>query len=218
MREGYDRWAGSYDETSNPLVALDRRYTIGLLAPRPGELILDAACGTGGKLPSLLAAGSRPIGLDLSLGMLGVARRRFPRIPLVQADLDRELPIRRGTEGAFDACLCALVGEHLRDLPVMFREALGLLRVGGRLTFSVFHPELAAAGIEANFEASGVEYRLGAERHTVEDYWGVAHEAGFGRVRCHEFQGDEELVREVSWAGKYVGRPLLLVLEAHRPR
>ena len=29
------------------------------------------------------------------------------------------------------------------------------------------HPEMAAAGLEANFERSAVEYRLGAERHTV---------------------------------------------------
>jgi hypothetical protein len=62
------------------------------------------------------------------------------------------------------------VSEHLTDLRVFFADMLSVLRVGGRFVFSAFHPEMAAAGVEANFEANGCEYRLGAERHTVGDY------------------------------------------------
>src|SRR5207249_774708 len=32
VRDGYDAWSTTYDETPNPLVALDRRYTMRLLA------------------------------------------------------------------------------------------------------------------------------------------------------------------------------------------
>ena len=31
VRDGYDAWSTTYDETPNPLVALDRRYTMRLL-------------------------------------------------------------------------------------------------------------------------------------------------------------------------------------------
>jgi SAM-dependent methyltransferase len=213
VREGYDRWSESYDRTPNPLVALDRRYTLGLLAPRAGEAVLDAACGTGRNLKALADAHSRPLGLDLSRAMLRVARRGLPAVPLAQADLDQDLPLRRGT---FDAVLCALVGEHLRNLPRFFREAFAVLKPGGRLVFSVFHPELVAAGIEANFEQEGVEYRLGAERHTVADYLNGAADAGFRRVSRYDFHGDEQLLGEVPWATKYLGRPLLLVVETRR--
>ena len=58
VREGYDRWSSSYDRTPNPLVALDRRHTLDLLAPRPGERILDAGCGTGANLGAILRAGT----------------------------------------------------------------------------------------------------------------------------------------------------------------
>ena len=44
-QEGYDLWARTYDETPNPVVAMDARYTLGVLAPEPGEQILDAGCG-----------------------------------------------------------------------------------------------------------------------------------------------------------------------------
>jgi hypothetical protein len=31
VRDGYDEWSETYDATPNPLVALDRRYTMRLL-------------------------------------------------------------------------------------------------------------------------------------------------------------------------------------------
>ncbi len=213
VMEGYDRWAESYDETSNPLVALDRRYTPGLLAPRPGESILDAGCGTGANLMRLARARSKPVGMDFSRAMLRVARWKLPNAALVQATLDDRLPLRHRV---FDAVVCALVGEHLTNLSLVFQEFFQALRSGGRLVFSVFHPEMAAAGIEANFERDGVEYRLGALRHRADDYCNLIDETGFQRIIRHDFAGDEQLVRDVPWATKYLGVPLLLVIAAVR--
>ena len=213
VREGYDLWSETYDATVNPLVSLDRRVTLSLLDPKADECVLDAACGTGQHLRAIAEAGGRPIGLDFSRTMLRVARQRVPRVPLVYADLDDELPFL--TED-FEAILCALVGEHLRNLPVFFRSAFAALKPEGRLVFSVFHPAMVEAGIESNFERSGVEYRLGAERHAVDDYLNAAADAGFRRVGVREFHGDEQLVQDVPWAVKYLHRPLLLVLQAWR--
>jgi SAM-dependent methyltransferase len=213
VRAGYDQWSETYDQTPNPLVALDRRHTLALLGPRRGERILDAGCGTGGNLRALLKAGSQPVGIDFSRGMLTVARRRLGDVPLAQADLGGELPLRPAT---FDAVLCALVGEHLDTPGRFFRQAHGALRPGGRLVFSVFHPELAAAGSEANFQRHGVEYRLGAHRHSIGDYLNAIEDAGFPRATPHELAPDEELARAVPAAQRYLGRPLLLAIETRR--
>jgi SAM-dependent methyltransferase len=213
VREGYDRWSESYDSTSNPLVSLDRHHTLRALDPRAGERVLDAGCGTGAHLQSLWRARSRPVGLDFSRGMLRVARRAAPRADLVQADLNREFPVRRG---AFDALLFALVSEHLTDLRRFFGEGFAALRPGGRLVFSAFHPDLALGGVEANFEHEGTEYRLGAERHTVDDYLNHISDAGFQRLRWHEYLADDRVLEEVPSAAKYQGRPLLLLVRAER--
>ena len=214
VREGYDRWAETYDRTPNPLVALDRRHTIELLSPRAGERILDAGCGTGAHLRRIRRVGSFAVGLDVSLGMLQVAQRADLGALLVQSDLNKALPLQ---QSSFDAVVCALVSEHLTNLRALFTETFTVLKRGGRMVFSAFHPELAASGIEANFQQGDVECRLGAERYTVDDYLNHINDAGFRRLRWTQYSGDDELVRQIPWADKYLGRPLLLLIEATRP-
>lgn len=213
VRAGYDRWADTYDATPNPVVALDRRHALAALAPRPGEWVLDAGCGTGAHLRRIAQARGRPVGLDFSRGMLRVARRNAPRAGLVQADLNRELPVRARV---FDAVVTSLVSEHLTDLAQFFRECFAALRPGGRLVFSAFHPDPALAGVEANFEHEGVEYRLGAERYTVDDYLARIDDAGFARIEASEYAADADLVAEIPAAAKHLGRRLLLLVRAER--
>lgn len=213
VRAGYDRWSETYDTTPNPVVALDRRFTLHALGAKAGHAILDAGCGTGVHLRRLCTAGSRAVGLDFSRGMLQVARRNAPGALLARADLNHPLPIRRAV---FDAVLSSLVSEHLTNLRRFFRESYAALRRGGRLVFSAFHPEPARAGVEANFEQDGTEYRLGAEPYTVGDYLNGIADAGFQNLEWHEYGPDEALIMEVPWAAKYRGLPLLLVVVAQR--
>src|SRR5258705_1421809 len=176
-RQGYDLWSETYDSTPNPVVAMDSRHTIKLLAPAAGELILDAGCGTGRNLKPLFLAESTAVGIDFSHRMLQVARRQGENSPVALANLQAGLPF---FSNSFDAVLCALIGEHLSDLRVVFDEFYRILKPGGRLVFSVYHPEMSAAGIEANFESEGVEYRLGASYFS-----GAAHFRPFGEERLN---------------------------------
>ena len=113
-KHGYDVWAETYDTTPNPVVWMDEHITPGVIGPCAGERILDAGCGTGRNIARLLAGGARVTGMDFSEGMLRVARERFPDVPLMIGDLQARWPF---DDGAFDAVLCALVGEHLSTDP-----------------------------------------------------------------------------------------------------
>ena len=213
VREGYDKWSATYDATPNPVVVLDRRVAFDALNPKAGEAVLDAGCGTGSHLSRLSAVYARPVGLDFSRGMLRVARRKAPQAMLAQADLNDPLPIRGQV---FDAVLCSLVSEHLTNLSRFFKESFAALRRGGRLVFSAFHPEPARAGVEANFEQNGTEYRLGAEPYTSDDYLHRISDAGFSDLDWREYAPDDRLIAEVPWATKYAGSPLLLLVVARR--
>ncbi|MEV6226958.1 methyltransferase domain-containing protein [Saccharopolyspora shandongensis] len=210
-KAGYDRWASTYERTPNPVVSLDSRHSIGLLAPKPGERILDAGCGTGRNLGAMLAAGAEPQGVDFSAGMLDVARHSHPGVPLFEGDLQEALPFG---DAEFDAVLCALLGEHLEEPARAVAEFHRVLRPGGRLVFSVFHPEMAATGMSAQFEDAGEVFKMVAHPYTVDDYAGWIAGAGFAEVQRHELSGDEQMVDEVPWASWLVGRPLVLVLTA----
>jgi ubiquinone/menaquinone biosynthesis C-methylase UbiE len=209
-QQGYDLWANTYDDTPNPVVSIDTRYTISHLDPQPGEKILDAGCGTGRNIQPLLDAEADVVGVDFSAGMIDVARAKHPKVTFVTSSLDA-LPDHLVD---FDAILCALVGEHLRELEAVFRGFHRALKPTGRLTFSAYHPWMAAAGIEANFTLADKEYRLGAETHTVDDYTSAMAAQSFSNILTHTYDVDDALVAQVPKAAKYLGKPLLLVFTA----
>ena len=132
----------------------------------------------------------------------------------MQADIRRPLPF---ASRSFHAVLCALVGEHLPTLGQPLREMQRVLRPAGRLVFSVYHPAMAAAGIEANFSEEGVEYRLGAYRHTVDGYLDALRAVGLVEIEQRELCGDEELIGVIPAARRYLGFPVLLLVRARRP-
>jgi 2-polyprenyl-6-hydroxyphenyl methylase/3-demethylubiquinone-9 3-methyltransferase len=97
-----------------------------------GRRILDAGCGGGLVARELAAAGAEVVGVDRSLGSLGVARRAAPsRFRPAQGRLER-LPF---PDAAFDAVVAADVLEHLPDLPAAVAELARVLRPGGSFLF-----------------------------------------------------------------------------------
>lgn len=82
----YRRHARFYDATRRFCLP-DHRAAVEWLGVRPGERVIDFACGTGLALEHL--RGSRPsriTGIDCSDAMLDRASRKFPGIRLVLAD------------------------------------------------------------------------------------------------------------------------------------
>jgi trans-aconitate methyltransferase len=59
---------------------------IDLLAPQPGERVLDLGCGTGHLTAELAAHGARVVGLDNDPVMIEQARRAYPVLQFVLGD------------------------------------------------------------------------------------------------------------------------------------
>ena len=73
-REGYDRWASTYDDEGNPLLALEEPEVDKALGDVAGLDVLDAGTGTGRHALRLAARGARVVAVDFSDQMLAKAR------------------------------------------------------------------------------------------------------------------------------------------------
>lgn len=91
----YDRIAGWWQGAVGAGYGVPQvERAVGYCARR--GLALDAGCGAGGRIVEVLAAaGFGVVGLDVSYGMLRLARWRHPRMLLVQADLATLAAARR---------------------------------------------------------------------------------------------------------------------------
>src|SRR5690606_38920620 len=103
-----------------------RKRTLRDLALPHGSTVLDIACGTGDLCRGLADLGLRPIGVDMSLGMLQAARTDAP---LVQSDALR-LPV---ADRSVDGVTCGFALRNFRELGPFFTELARAVRPGGRI-------------------------------------------------------------------------------------
>jgi ubiquinone/menaquinone biosynthesis C-methylase UbiE len=139
--ETYRRKAKHYNVVSRlypvpgyPQQAL-RRRAIKALRLRPGDTVVDLACGTGQNFPLIeqaIGPDGRIIGVDLTDAMLAQAQRRtehdgWSNISLVQADAaDYTFP------AGVDAILSTYALSHLPECGDVIARGAGALRRGGR--------------------------------------------------------------------------------------
>nr|WP_246257418.1 class I SAM-dependent methyltransferase [Amycolatopsis anabasis] len=112
-----------------------------LLGDVRGKRVLEVGCGQAACSRWLAGAGARPIGLDLSDGMLRHARAGNARtgldVPLLQATAER-LPLATGSADL--ACSAFGAIPFVRSIDAVFAELARVLRPGGRWVFAVTHP------------------------------------------------------------------------------
>jgi demethylmenaquinone methyltransferase/2-methoxy-6-polyprenyl-1,4-benzoquinol methylase len=137
----FDAVARRYDVTNDVLsLGQDRVWRQAVRAtirPRPGEIILDLAAGTGTSSAPLHRAGARVVPCDFSLGMLQVGKQAMPFLPFVAGDGMR-LPF---ADAVFDAVTISFGLRNIHDPDVALREMFRVTRPGGRLVVCEFsHP------------------------------------------------------------------------------
>jgi demethylmenaquinone methyltransferase/2-methoxy-6-polyprenyl-1,4-benzoquinol methylase len=132
VRAMFDRIAPVYDAMNRTMTAgLDRRWRriTAEAVVRPGDVVLDACCGTGDLAIAGAREGGRVTGLDFSERMLERARRKAPELEWIAGDL-LALPF---ADASFDAATVGFGVRNVEDLNQALRELRGVLRAGGRL-------------------------------------------------------------------------------------
>jgi ubiquinone/menaquinone biosynthesis C-methylase UbiE len=214
IQRGYDRWAAVYDHDANPLVNLEEPLVRELLVHVRGLRILDLGCGTGRHALWLAEHGAEVTAIDFSDGMLAEARRKpgAERVHFLVQDLHRPLPF---SDAAFDLVVSGLVLEHLSELSLFFAEARRVLRPSGRAIVSAMHPAMFLLDVQAQFRDpdSGEKVRPGSVPHTIGDMVMAAVRGGFRLDGVMERSPDVEFAKRFSRAERFVGWPMLVVLQ-----
>src|SRR5918996_6022999 len=132
----YDRWAGAYGR-SRLLPSLQKK-ALAELRPRAGDRVLDVACGAGALVVDVGPRVERAVGVDLSHGMLEIARSRLEaasdasrrgNVEFLHGPSDA-LPI---DDASFTALVCTTALHHFPDPQRSIDEMARVLEPGGRL-------------------------------------------------------------------------------------
>lgn len=135
----YDKLVGDAGSDYHRHVILPR--TLELLAPRPGETVIDVCCGQGVLVKPLLEAGvGRVTGVDASPRLIEAARARHgadSRVSLQVADACRPGP---WADGSADAATCLMAVHDVPDIAGLFSNIRSALKPGGRVVMVFMHP------------------------------------------------------------------------------
>ena len=200
VRQGYDLWAKSYGDPPNTFQLLEAAAIEEVLPPLRGLSVVDLGCGRG-RLAALSAnrGAELAIGLDLSLPML--LRAEQPTNARFAAATLETLPL---PSARFDLAIAALCLGHVSDLDCVLQEASRVLRPGGLLVASDFHPSAALRGMDRTFidpstgRLRAIEHHL----HLLDDYLASLQRCGFSPAEVSE--------------PRYEGSPMVLLLRARK--
>ncbi len=149
-----------------------------LCQPRPGDLALDVATGTGNTALALAPHVDRVIGLDLTPEMLAQAsqvasQRQLDNLAWVIGDACA-LPF---ADRIFDLYTVRAAPHHFRDLEASLGEAHRVLKSGGRACFIDCSPPPAARELLHEVEVGRDPSHVCS--YTLEEWSQRIEEAGF---------------------------------------
>jgi ubiquinone/menaquinone biosynthesis C-methylase UbiE len=209
----YERWAPGYlAQPHNPLMVAEQRAMLDRMPVLQGRTVLDLACGTGRYADIARRAGAAIcVGVDFSTAMLERAR--------IDTRIRADMTCLPFASAVFDVVLSGLALGHATDISRCLREVARVLRPGGVLLYSDFHPEATRRGLTRSFrDQNGTRRTLPAEGPPVEAHREALASAGFSELDFHEIRAGLEFTEQFSGADDFYrewrGAPLVLVIRA----
>lgn len=241
-RADYDEIAGWYDEAirNGPLALFSDfaiRVVLDLVGEAQGRRVCDLACGQGTLTRRLAEGGAAVVGIDVSGGMLDIARRYEQeeprRVTYLRGDAQE---LGEVEDAAFDGVVCNLALMDIPDLEATLRTVARVLRPGGWFVFSITHPcfptpslgwthrvdeELAkeipnyfAEGFWRRDNPTGVRGKVGSHHRTMSTYVNTLARSGLSIERFAEPRAEGRLVERVPGYGEV---PPFLVARCVKP-
>ena len=170
---------------------------LGLLAPEPGEIILDLGCGDGALTVLIEQAGAKAVGLDASAEMVEAARARG--IDAYVGDA-QALGLAEAAHrfGAFDAAFSNAALHWMPDPAAVARGVFSVLKPGGRFVGEMGgEGNLATLRAALRDELSARGYAVPADDPQwyagIDEFTRVYRDAGFERIEARLISRETDL-------------------------
>lgn len=131
-RQRHDNLAKTYHDFFTPITALAIKPLLDAVRLQTGIDLLDVATGPGSLAAEGSRLGARTVGVDLSQGMIELAKKSYPGIDFRIAEVER-LPF---ADCSFDAVVCNFALGHFPYPEASVAECVRNLRRGGRIALS----------------------------------------------------------------------------------
>ena len=205
VRDSFRNVAANYTKSTFHASTIRLQEVVDLVRPKPGDLALDVATGTGNTAFALAPHVRRVVGLDLTREMLNEARRLAGERSIANVDWvigdAAHLPFQDET---FDVYVVRAAPHHFHDVDAFMREAFRVLKPGRDASFVDCAPPVPARDV-----LHEVEMRRDPSHvlsMTVEEWVARLGRAGF---EVESAQGRELDWNYEEWMGNMaVGPPL----------
>lgn len=195
----YDQWAFTYDaQPGNLVLHLEAELFGSMLAnlSLKNKVIADIGCGTGRHWPLLYNADPASLtGFDLSERMLEKLIAKYPGAYTVKLK-DACLPL---PDASCDLLISTLALAHMPDAITALQEWVRVLKPGGELLLTDFHPEALQHGGQRTFLHEGEWIAVENHIHSLQRIRSFFAEQGLTELYFSEKLIDETVK---SWYEK----------------
>ena len=190
--QAYDLWAAAYDlQPNNLMLALDETVFSELLGAVhiKEKVVVDIGCGTGRHWEKILEKGPISLtGYDVSEKMLELLQQKFP--PAI-THLLRDDRLNETPDASVDVVISTLTIAHIEKVETAMTEWDRVLKPGGFILITDYHPEALQKGGKRTFTHNGKTVSVKNHIHSIKKLEAIAGQLHWQSLRLVEKAVDE---------------------------
>jgi len=220
----YDLWADNYDsQPDNMMLAWDEKIFSELIEtiPLKDKIIADIGCGTGRHWKKIFdKEPQKLIGFDVSEGMLKMLQQKFPQAKTHHLINDE---LKELKNESCDIIFSTLTIAHIENAEKALQEWNRILKPGGEIIITDYHPIALAKGGKRTFNHNGKTIAVKNYVHSIEKLKDIARQLHLEVFRLIEKSIDEsarpfyEKQNALSVYEAWKGTPIIYGIHLKKP-